>query len=99
MDGMLSILVFILKSWESCVSFKQDGEVTGFQIWSFFLSSESRSLYALSENMPLRNAGLRPDPHREETYVQLPWFGLLYLTSHPVGPEIQSPYAIFHIYF
>lgn len=26
----------------------------------------------------------------KKTYVQLPWFGLLYLISHPVGPEIQS---------
>lgn len=64
--------------------------MTGFQIRSFFFTSESRSLYALSESMPRRDAGLRPDPHREENLCPAPMVWALYLISHPVGPEIQS---------
>lgn len=91
MDGMLSILVFILE-----VMRKRKPVSSRMVRWLGSKSEASFCLQSPGHFTPLVktcHSGMQGCVlilTEKKTYVQLPWFGLLYLTSHPVGPEIQS---------
>lgn len=69
---------------KALTTFKQDSEVTRCLIQKALFGFRIQSLYFLNESM------LSKDAKRKQVRTPQPWFGLLYLTNHSLGPESQS---------
>lgn len=69
---------------KALTSFKQDREMTRCLIQKALFGFRVQSLNFINESM------LSKDVRRKKVHTPQPWFGLLYVTNHSFGPEIQS---------